>query len=111
MSTTKADGGPVNLKLEIHVVPVTDVERAKGFYQQLGWRLDDDVSPMEGRRIVQFTPPGSATSITFGLGLTKGAPGSTQGGLVVSDIEVAHDGLAGRGMSAISIRSIFSAVS
>ncbi|HUC15718.1 MAG TPA: VOC family protein, partial [Acidimicrobiales bacterium] len=76
MSATKADGGPVNLKLEIHIVPVTDVDRAKGFYQQLGWRLDDDVSPMAGLRIVQFTPPGSATSIVFGLGLTKGALGS-----------------------------------
>jgi catechol 2,3-dioxygenase-like lactoylglutathione lyase family enzyme len=77
---------------------VTDVDRAKGFYQQLGWRLDDDVSPMAGLRIVQFTPPGSATSIVFGLGLTKGALGSTQGGLVVSDIEEAHDGIARRGI-------------
>ena len=103
MSATKSDGGPVNLKLEIHIVPVNDVDRAKGFYQQLGWRLDDDVSPMEGLRIVQFTPPGSATSITFGLGLTKGAPGSTQGGLVVSDIEAAHDELAGRGIDVSDI--------
>src|SRR5580658_5216791 len=93
----------VTIKLENHLVPVTDVDRAKDFYQQLGWRLDDDVAPMEGLRIVQFTPPGSATSITFGLGLTNGAPGSTQGALIVSDIEAAHDGLAGRGIDVSEI--------
>jgi catechol 2,3-dioxygenase-like lactoylglutathione lyase family enzyme len=103
MSATKANGGPAKLKLENHIVPVTDIDRAKGFYQQLGWRLDDDVSPMTGLRIVQFTPPGSAASITFGLGLTKGAPGSTQGVLVVSDIEEAHDGLEGRGIEVSDI--------
>jgi len=58
---------------------------------------------MEGLRIVQFTPPGSATSITFGLGLTKGAPGSTQGALIVSDIEAAHDGLVARGIEVTDI--------
>src|ERR1700726_3834357 len=75
------------MNLENHIVPVTDVDRAKGFYQQLGWRLDDDVAPMDGLRFVQFTPPGSPASITFGLGLHTAAPGSTQGTLVVSDIE------------------------
>jgi predicted enzyme related to lactoylglutathione lyase len=64
----------VTIRLENHIVPVTDVDRAKGFYQQLGWRLDD-VAPMEGLRFVQFTPPGSPASITFGLGLPTGAPG------------------------------------
>jgi catechol 2,3-dioxygenase-like lactoylglutathione lyase family enzyme len=98
MTTTKADGHPVGMKLEIHIVPVSDVDRAKDFYRQLGWRLDDDVAPLPGLRIVQFTPPDSPTSITFGLGLTKAAPGSTQGGLVVSDIEEAHEGLAARGI-------------
>jgi catechol 2,3-dioxygenase-like lactoylglutathione lyase family enzyme len=93
----------VTMKLEIHIVPVTDVDRAKGFYEKLGWRLDDDVAPLEGLRIVQFTPPGSGTSITFGQGLTKAAPGSTQGGLIVSDIEAAHDGLAGRGIEVSDI--------
>jgi catechol 2,3-dioxygenase-like lactoylglutathione lyase family enzyme len=83
----------VTMKLENHIVPVTDVDRAKGFYQQLGWRLDDDVAPIEGIRFVQFTPPGSPASITFGLGLPTGSPGSIQGTLVVSDIEEAHDGL------------------
>ena len=70
------------MNLENHIVPVTDVDRAKGFYARLGWRLDDDVAPMEGLRFVQFTPPGSAASITFGLGLNTAAPGSTQGTLV-----------------------------
>jgi catechol 2,3-dioxygenase-like lactoylglutathione lyase family enzyme len=98
MSVSNADGRPVGMKLEIHIVPVSDVDRAKSFYQQLGWRFDDDVAPLPGLRIVQFTPPDSPTSITFGLGLTKAAPGSTQGGLIVSDIEDAHDRLAARGI-------------
>jgi len=88
----------VSMKLEIDVIPVSDVDRAKGFYERLGWRLDDDASPLPGLRIVQFTPPGSATSITFGTGLTTAAPGSSEAGLVVSDIEAAHDALAGRGI-------------
>jgi len=86
----------VSMKLEVDVIPVSDVDRAKGFYQQLGWRLDDDASPLDGLRIVQFTPPGSATSITFGKGLTTAAPGSAEASLTVSDIEAAHDGLVGR---------------
>ena len=81
------------MNLENHIVPVTDVDRAKGFYARLGWRLDDDVAPMDGLRFVQFTPPGSPASITFGLGLPTASPGSIQGTLVVSDIEEAHDGL------------------
>jgi catechol 2,3-dioxygenase-like lactoylglutathione lyase family enzyme len=88
----------VSMKLEIDVIPVSDVGRAKGFYQRLGWRLDDDAAPLDGLRIVQFTPPGSGTSITFGTGLTTAAPGSAEGGLVVSDIEAAHDALVGRGI-------------
>jgi catechol 2,3-dioxygenase-like lactoylglutathione lyase family enzyme len=91
MSTNEVPS--LTMNLEIHIVPVSDVDRAKEFYQQLGWRLDDDVAPMDGLRIVQFTPLGSATSITFGLGLTTAAPGSTQGALIISDIEAAHDGL------------------
>src|SRR6185295_6609820 len=86
----------LNMKLEVDVIPVSDVDRAKGFYQQLGWRLDDDASPLDGLRIVQFTPPGSAASITFGKGLTTAAPGSAEASLTVSDIEAAHDGLVGR---------------
>ncbi len=79
----------VNMKLEIDIIPVSDVDRAKQFYDHLGWRLDDDVAPMDGLRIVQFTPPGSGASITFGLGLTTASPGSAGGGLIVSDIEAA----------------------
>jgi predicted enzyme related to lactoylglutathione lyase len=59
---------------------VSDVDRAKQFYERLGWRLDDDVAPLAGLRIVQFTPPGSGCSITFGEGLTMAAPGSAEGG-------------------------------
>src|SRR6266404_6805766 len=88
----------VTMKLEIDVIPVSDVDRSKGFYEQLGWRLDDDAAPLDGLRIVQFTPPGSGTSITFGTGLTTAAPGSAEAGLTVSDIEAAHDALVGRGI-------------
>jgi len=95
--------GNVDMHLEISVIPVSDVDRAKKFYQRLDWRLDDDVAPLDGLRIVQFTPPGSGTSITFGLGLTKAAPGSAEGGLIVSDIEAAHNELAGRGIDVSDI--------
>ena len=95
--------GNVDMHLEIDVIPVSDVDRAKKFYQRLGWRLDDDVAPFDGLRIVQFTPPGSGASITFGLGLTTAAPGSAEGGLIVSDIEAAHDELVGRGIDASDI--------
>jgi catechol 2,3-dioxygenase-like lactoylglutathione lyase family enzyme len=93
----------VKMNLEIDIVPVSDVDRAKAFYDRLGWRLDDDVAPMDGLRIVQFTPPGSGASITFGLGLTAAAPGSAGAGLVVSDIEAAHAELVGRGIEVSDI--------
>jgi catechol 2,3-dioxygenase-like lactoylglutathione lyase family enzyme len=96
--TSDPSVGMVDMKLEIQVIPVSDVDRAKAFYEQLGWRLDDDVAPLDGLRIVQFTPPGSGTSITFGHGLTTAAPGAAEAGLVVSDIEAAHDGLVRRGI-------------
>jgi catechol 2,3-dioxygenase-like lactoylglutathione lyase family enzyme len=95
--------GKVDMHLEVDIIPVSDVDRAKEFYQRLGWRFDDDVAPLDGLRIVQFTPPGSGASITFGTGLTTAAPGSAEGGLVVSDIEAAHDELAGRGIDASEI--------
>ncbi len=103
--TTSRDAsvGQIDMKLEIQVIPVSDVDRAKAFYERLGWRLDDDVAPMDGLRIVQFTPPGSGTSITFGEGLTTAAPGSAEAGLVVSDIEAAHDELATRGIDVSDI--------
>jgi predicted enzyme related to lactoylglutathione lyase len=96
-------GATEKMNLENEIVPVTDVDRAKAFYGQLGWRLDDDVAPMEGIRFVQFTPPGSGASITFGLGLPTAAPGSIQGTLVVTDIEAAHDALMKRGIDVSDI--------
>jgi catechol 2,3-dioxygenase-like lactoylglutathione lyase family enzyme len=95
MSATKVD-----MKLEVDIIPVADVERSKQFYGRLGWRLDTDDSPAKDVRIVQFTPPGSACSVTFGKGITATAPGSAAGGLIVSDIEAAHHELVGRGIDA-----------
>src|SRR5262245_25925103 len=62
--------GKVDLKLEVHIIPVSDVDRAKQFYERVGFRIDADDAPMDGLRIVQTTPPGSGTSVTFGLGIT-----------------------------------------
>ena len=90
----------VDMHLEVDVIPVSDVERSKQFYGRLGWRLDDDVAPADGVRIVQFTPPGSGCSVTFGKGVTAAAPGSAAGALVVSDILSAHQDLVGRGIEA-----------
>src|SRR5438132_6816349 len=96
--TSETSVRSVSMKLEVDVIPVSDVDLSKGFYERLGWRLDDDAAPLDGLRIVQFTPPGSATSITFGKGLTTAAPGSAEASLTVSDIEAAHDALVGRGI-------------
>jgi catechol 2,3-dioxygenase-like lactoylglutathione lyase family enzyme len=93
----------VDQKLEIQIIPVSDVDRAKQFYERLGWRLDDDVAPLEALRIVQFTPPGSAASITFGKGLTTATPGAAGAGVVVSDIVAAREELAGRGIEVSDI--------
>src|SRR5580700_46722 len=105
--TQNTSGGPavstVDMHLENQIIPVSDVDRAKQFYERLGWRLDDDVAPLEGLRIVQFTPPRSGTSVTFGLGLTTAAPGSAEASLTVSDIEAAHDELASRGIGVSDI--------
>ena len=88
----------VTLNLEVHILPVSDVEKSKHFYQRLGWRLDEDVSPTNSVRIVQFTPPGSGCSVTFGTGLTAAAPGTAAAALVVSDIRAAHAEIEGRGI-------------
>ena len=98
-----ANVGKVDMKLEVDVIPVYDVDRSKAFYERLGWRLDDDVAPLDGLRIVQFTPPGSGTSVTFGLGLTTATPGSAEGGLIVYDIEAAHAEVVGRGIEVSDI--------
>ena len=88
-----------DMKLEVVVIPVTDVDRAKHFYGSLGWRLDADFVVSDFLRAVQFTPPGSACSVHFGLGLTTATPGSARGlFLVVSDIVATHAELAARGV-------------
>ena len=87
-----------DLKLEVVVIPVSDVDRAKRFYGNLGWRLDADFAFDNGFRVVQFTPPGSGCSVQFGTKMTSAAPGSAQGNyLIVSDIEAARRELAARG--------------
>ena len=86
------------LNLEVQIIPVSDIDRAKRFYQQLGWRLDDDAAPFDALRIVQFTPPGSGCSVTFGKGITVAEPGSARAALIVSDVEAAHDDLLGLGI-------------
>ncbi|MDX3076615.1 VOC family protein [Streptomyces sp. MI02-7b] len=89
----------MNLKLEMIVLPVSDTDRAKAFYEKAGFRLDVDYTADEGARIVHFTPSGSECSIIFGEGLTSVAPGSVQGlYLIVSDIEEARAELVGRGI-------------
>jgi len=88
-----------DLKLEAVVIPVTDVDKAKAFYENLQWRLDADFAFDNGFRVVQFTPPGSPASVQFGTNITTAEPGSAQGlYLVVSDIQAARDELAGRGV-------------
>jgi catechol 2,3-dioxygenase-like lactoylglutathione lyase family enzyme len=88
----------MDLKLEVVVVPVADVDRAKDFYQGLGWRLDADFPFDNGFRVVQFTPPGSGCSIQFGTNITSAAPGSAKGlYLIVSDINAARVELAALG--------------
>jgi catechol 2,3-dioxygenase-like lactoylglutathione lyase family enzyme len=88
----------VDMKLEVVVIPVSDVDRAKRFYGGLGWRLDADLAIGPERRVVQLTPPGSDCSIHFGKGVTKAVPGSAQGMiLVVYDIESARAELIGHG--------------
>src|SRR5690242_1325920 len=86
------------MNLEVVVVPVSDVDKTKTFYQGLGWRLDADFPFDNGFRVVQFTPPGSGCSVQFGTNITTAAPGSAQGlYLIVSDIQAARDELAARG--------------
>src|SRR5829696_2921890 len=89
----------MNMKLEVVVVPVSDVDRAKRFYERLGWRLDIDVAANDGYRAIQFTPPGSDASIIFGKGVTAARPGSIDRLLLaVSDIDAAHAELRSRGV-------------
>ena len=97
----------VDMKLEIVVIPVSDVDRAKRFYVGLGWRLDADFDNGKDHRVIQFTPPGSGCSVIFGRNVTAAAPGSAQGlYLIVSDIEAARDELLAHG---VEISDVFHA--
>ena len=99
-ATAKATVAKMDMKFEIVVIPVSDVDRAKEFYgEKLGWRLDADYDSGKDFRVIQFTPPGSGCSVIFGKNVTAAAPGSAQGlYLIVSDIEAARKELLGRGV-------------
>jgi catechol 2,3-dioxygenase-like lactoylglutathione lyase family enzyme len=100
-----ANARPFDMKLEVIVIPVSDVDRAKQFYSKLGWRQDAEFGAGDDFRIMQFTPPGSGASVIFGKNITAAAPGSAQGlYLVVSDIEAARKELLARG---IAISEVF----
>jgi catechol 2,3-dioxygenase-like lactoylglutathione lyase family enzyme len=89
----------LDMKFEIVVVPVSDVDRAKAFYASLGWRLDADFASGDDYRVIQFTPPGSGCSVIFGKNVTAAKPGSAQGlYLIVADVEAARKELLGRGV-------------
>jgi catechol 2,3-dioxygenase-like lactoylglutathione lyase family enzyme len=96
----------VDYRLELVLIPVSDVDRAKAFYvDKLGFNLDVDHQPSEEFRVVQMTPQGSACSITIGIGITKATPGSYEGiHLIVKDIEAARADLVGRGVEVSEIR-------
>ena len=99
-ATQGASLARIDMKLEAVVIPVANVDRAKKFYANLGWRLDADFPFDNGFRIVQFTPPGSGCSIQFGTNITSAAPGSARGlYLIVSGIEAARNGLVARGVA------------
>ena len=102
-----ASGAKVDMKFEVIVIPVADVDRSKAFYSKLGWRLYADFSFDNGFRVVQFTPPGSGCSVQFGMKITTAASGSAQGlYLIVSDIEAARKDLAARN---IEVSEVFHA--
>jgi catechol 2,3-dioxygenase-like lactoylglutathione lyase family enzyme len=103
-ATNSTSTATADMKLEVVVIPVTDVDRAKEFYSRLGWRLDADRVAGNNFRLVQFTPPGSASSIQFGINLTSAAPGSVQAMLLaVPDIEAARKELIARGVDASEV--------
>ena len=103
------ENAPYTAKLEVVVILVSDVDRAKAFYEQLGWRLDADFGSGSDFRVIQFTPPGSGCSIIFGKNVTPAAPGSAQGlYLIVSDIEAARRELLNR---AVEVSELFHGVS
>jgi catechol 2,3-dioxygenase-like lactoylglutathione lyase family enzyme len=93
----------VDMKFEVAIVPVSDVDRAKAFYTKLGWRVDDDIVNGNDFRAVQLTPPNSAASITFGKGVTDVKPGAFRGGLIVADIVAAHKQIVASGIDATDV--------
>jgi catechol 2,3-dioxygenase-like lactoylglutathione lyase family enzyme len=98
-SSASAGVASIDMKLEVVTLPVSDVDRAKSFYESLGWRTDADFALAGDGRVVQLTPPHSNCSIAFGKGLTTAEPGSAQRlELVVSDIDAAREDLIGRGV-------------
>jgi catechol 2,3-dioxygenase-like lactoylglutathione lyase family enzyme len=98
-STGSFPEGTVDMKLEVVTLPVSDVDRAKRFYQSLGWRMDADIVVGDAFRVVQVTPPRSASSIAFGKGVTTAEPGSAQRLiLAVGDIDAAREDLVSRGV-------------
>ncbi|RXG96188.1 VOC family protein [Bradyrhizobium zhanjiangense] len=99
-ATKPSTSRSLDLKLEVVVIPVSDVDRAKAFYTRLGWRLDADFASGSEWRVIQFTPPGSACSVIFGRNVTAAAPGSVRGlYLIVSDLEAARQDLLDRGIA------------
>jgi catechol 2,3-dioxygenase-like lactoylglutathione lyase family enzyme len=100
---TTAGTAPVDYKLEVAILPVSDADRAKRFYASLGWREDADFGIREDLRILQLTPPGSPASIIFGTGVSTAAPGSALNLLAVTDIEAAHADLVARGVDVSEI--------
>jgi catechol 2,3-dioxygenase-like lactoylglutathione lyase family enzyme len=96
----ESSAATVDMKFEIVVIPVSDIDRAKDFYARLGWRLDADYDNGKDFRVIQFTPPGSGCSVIFGRNVTAAAPGSAQGlYLIVTDIEAARKNLLARGVN------------
>ena len=100
VQTSDASKASVDMKFEIVVIPVSDIDRAKAFYAKLGWRLDADYDNSKDFRVIQFTPPGSGCSVIFGRNVTAAAPGSAQGlYLIVTDIAAAREDLLQRGIA------------
>src|ERR1700757_4040272 len=103
-AASEASVAKLDMKFEIVVIPVSDVDRAKEFYSKLGWRLDADFASGDEFRVIQFTPPGSSCSVIFGNNVTAATPGSAQGlYLIVSDIEAARRELLSRGIEVSEI--------
>jgi catechol 2,3-dioxygenase-like lactoylglutathione lyase family enzyme len=101
---TASEASVVDMKLEVLVIPVSDVDRAKDFYALLGWRLDADVATGDDFRLIQLTPPGSGCSVQFGTNLTSAAPGSLQSTyLIVADIATMRDNLAKNGVEVTEV--------